>query len=193
MNRLMKTWVKRSLQTFGLVALLAGGWAGYLRLSGNFHPVEQGVVYRSGQLSGDQFTSRIEQNGIRTILNLRGNNTGRPWYDDEMKATRAAGVQHIDYPISAGRELTDEQVSQITALLREAPRPILIHCEAGSDRSGLVSALYKLLVEKRTAEEASAQLSFRYGHFPWLGSRTVAMDRTFARVVSHTPVTSLGN
>jgi protein tyrosine/serine phosphatase len=179
-------WLKRLGATIGVVAALAGGWAGYLRLSGNFHPVDEGVIYRSGQLSGAQFASRIQEKHIRTIINLRGNNSGRPWYDDEMKASAAAGVQHINFPISAGRELTDDQVSKLAVFLKESPRPILIHCEGGADRSGLASALYKLLVKKRSPGEASAQLSFRYGHFPWLGSRTVAMDRTFKRIVSQT-------
>jgi len=164
--------------------MLAGAWTGYLRLSGNFHPIEQGVIYRSGQLSGEQFEERIRDNGIRTFINLRGNNTGRPWYDEEIKASTATGVQHVDFPISAGRELTDEQVTELTEILRSAVGPVLIHCEAGADRSGLTAALYELLIAKRPASEASAQLSFRYGHFPWLGNRTMAMDRTFERVAS---------
>ncbi|QND71146.1 fused DSP-PTPase phosphatase/NAD kinase-like protein [Tardiphaga robiniae] len=177
-------WLKRFGRTVGIVALLTGAWAGYLRLSGNFHPIEEGVIYRSAQLSGSQFAERIRENGIKTIVNLRGNNTGRPWYDEEIKVSTAAGIQHIDYPISSGRELTDDQVTELTGILRDAARPLLIHCEGGSDRTGLTSALYELLVAKRSFAEASAQLSFRYGHFPWLGSRTVAMDQTFERVAS---------
>jgi protein tyrosine/serine phosphatase len=105
-----------------------------------------------------------------------------------MKASAAAGVQHIDFPISADRELTREEVVQLARFLEGSNRPILIHCKAGADRSGLISALYKLLIKKRPPEEAATQLSFRYGHFPWLGSRTIAMDRTFASVASEVPL-----
>ncbi|QUS42189.1 protein tyrosine phosphatase [Tardiphaga alba] len=167
-----------------MAALLAGSWAGYLRLTGNFHPIENGVAYRSGQLSGDQFVYRIRVNSIRTIVNLRGSNPGRSWYDDEIKASTATGVVHIDFPISSGRELTDDQIVQLTTHLRTAARPILIHCEAGADRTGLTAALYQLVIAGRSTTEASQQLSFRYGHFPWLGSSTVAMDKTFDRVVA---------
>lgn len=184
MKSIAMLWLRRFGLTVGIIAAGAGGWAGYLRLTGNFHPIEPGVIYRSGQLSGPQFSERIEENGIRTIINLRGDNTGQPWYDAEMQASKAAGVHHVDFPLSAGRELTDDQVTQLTGLLRDSPRPVLIHCEAGADRSGVASALYKLLVAKRPAQEASEQLSFRYGHFPWLTSRTAAMDRTFDRVAS---------
>lgn len=168
----------------GVVALLLSGWAGYLRLSGNFHVVVDGAVYRSGQLSGAQFATRIRDNGIRTIINLRGNNAGRRWYDDEIKASNAAGVGHIDFPISASRPLTDHQIAQLVGLLATSPRPILIHCEGGADRTGLASALSKLTIDGSPPSEAAAQLSFRYGHFPWFWSGTSAMDSTFARAVS---------
>ncbi|MEO6381281.1 MAG: sulfur transferase domain-containing protein, partial [Nitrobacter sp.] len=170
--------------TVGVVAALAGGWAGYLHLTGNFHPIEAGVIYRSGQLSGSEFKDRIQENGIRTIINLPGDDTGQPSYDAEMKASKAAGVTHIDFPLSASKELTENQIAELTALLRDLSRPILMPCQGGADRSGLATALFELEVANRSAQEASAQLSFRYGHFLWLTSTTAAMDRTFERVVS---------
>ena len=78
-----------------VVIAAAGGWAGYLRLSGNFHAVDEGTIYRSGQLSGTQFSARIRENGIRTIINLRGNNAGRSWYDDELKTSEAARCRDL--------------------------------------------------------------------------------------------------
>ena len=71
-----KHGLKCAVLTVGLFAASAGSWAGYLRLSGNFHAVEEGVIYRSAQLSGDDFQNRIRTYGIRTIINLRGENSG---------------------------------------------------------------------------------------------------------------------
>jgi protein tyrosine/serine phosphatase len=178
--------LKRTSVAAGIVVVLIGSWAGYLRLSGNFHAVEEGLAYRSGQLSGSQLETRISQNQIRTVINLRGNNAGARWYDDEIKASAATGVHHVDFALSSGKELSDDQLARLTALLRDSPHPILIHCEAGADRSGLASALYELVVANRTPAEASAQLSFRYGHFPWFRNSTAAMDRTFERVLAQT-------
>lgn len=186
MNTDFRRWLKRTGIALGVAILLPLSWAGYLRLSGNFHTVENGVLYRSGQLSGPQLSDRITENGIRTVINFRGYNAERFWYDEELTASSAAGVQHVDFPLSSGKELTDDQLLRLTALLQDAPRPMLIHCEAGADRSGLASALYTFSVAKRPAAEAAAQLSFRYGHFPWLRSSTAAMDRTFERVVART-------
>jgi hypothetical protein len=54
-----KHWLQRTILTVALLAVSAGSWAGYLRFSGNFHAVEEGVMYSSAQLSGDDFQNRI--------------------------------------------------------------------------------------------------------------------------------------
>ncbi len=149
----------------------------------NFHAVDPGVVYRSAQMSGPHLREAIATQHLRAVLNLRGPNAGQAWYDDELAATRAAGVPHIDIALSARSELTPQQLAAVRTALETAPKPLLIHCNGGSDRTGLVSALY-LLSRGAAPEVADRQLALRYGHFPWLGSRSVAMDRTFAAVVA---------
>ena len=67
-------------------------------------------------------------------------------------------------------------MARISALLRSAPKPVLIHCQSGADRSGLVAALYEYTIAARPLEEAQEQLSLLFGHFPYLWSRTGAMD-----------------
>jgi len=54
--------------------------------------------------------------------------------------------------------------------MRDAPKPLLIHCKAGADRTGLASALYLGALEHQTRETAGWQLSILYGHIaiPWL-------------------------
>lgn len=165
------------------VAALGGSWAGYLRLTGNIHEVEAGKVYRSGQLWPSQLSSLLREKGIRTVINLRGENPDRAWYTDELQVTKAAGVRHISVPMSANREPSDAVLVALIDTLGTAQQPVLIHCEAGADRTGLASALYKLTVQHQSPQEADGQLSFWYGHFPWLTSRTGAMDRTFWKVV----------
>jgi hypothetical protein len=68
------------------------------------------------------------------------------------------------------------------ATLATAPKPILIHCKNGADRSGLVGALYLYTQEGRPAEVAYRELSISRGHFPYLFWRdTIAMDDSFQR------------
>jgi|GEM_PF-161210 protein tyrosine phosphatase (PTP) superfamily phosphohydrolase (DUF442 family) len=172
------------LATIGMIAAGAGSWAGYLRVTGNIHEVEAGKVYRSGQLSPSQLASLLREKRIRTVLNLRGEKPGHSWYDEEIQVTRKAGARHISLPMSANVEPNEALLTSLIEALASSEQPILIHCEGGADRSGLASALYAFLKGGKSADEANGHLSFRYGHFPWLTSRTEAMDRTFWRVVS---------
>ena len=68
---------------------------------------------------------------------------------------------------------------QILAIVHDAPKPLLIHCKSGADRAGLVSALYQYALAGAPAAEADRQLSLAYGHFPYLTSRSGAMDDSF--------------
>ncbi len=159
--------------------LVAGGYFGLLQVDGNIHAVQPGQLYRSAQLDSSQFAHVIAKDGIKSIINLRGAHPGAGWYEHELAVSKAMGVTHYDYGISAERMVSAAQIADIIKLLRTAPKPILVHCQGGADRSGLVSALYENAIEGIPASRADGQLSLRYGHFPYLGSKTVAMDRSF--------------
>ncbi len=165
----------------------AGAWAGYLQSSGNFHVVEPGLAYRSNTLGTAQLKDVISANQIKTIINLRGGSTAEQWYRDEALVSDAMGVTMIDIPMSDSRVPETATLKTLVDALEGAPRPILIHCKAGADRTGLAAALFEYLVAGRSAEEAAAQLSLLYGHFPWYPSQTGAMDKTFWDVANDRP------
>lgn len=167
-----------------LIAALCGGWAGWLRLTGNIHEVERGIVFRTAQLDAEQMSSIVRENQIKTVINLRGGSAGDDWYDSEVEAVSKAGARHVSFALSANREPSDATLAALIEALQTVPTPMLIHCEGGADRTGLASALYELVVKHRSPEEAASQLTFLYGHFPWLTSDTGAMDRTFWRVAA---------
>jgi protein tyrosine/serine phosphatase len=173
----------------GLTAASAGAYLGAIQYEGNFHTVAPGALYRSGQLNKSQLYTLIGSNHIKSILNLRGAHPGDAWYDDELSMSTALGIKHYDYAISSGRMLTAKQIAELLSLVETAPKPLLVHCRAGADRSGLISALYRFVEEGASARDADRQLSLLYGHFPYLWSRTGAMDESFWAFVrsSHQP------
>ena len=160
----------------------------YLAATNNFHSVVAGQLYRSSQMSRNALTVAIADYGIKTIVNLRGENGAIGWYRAETNVAAHFGVKHFDFGLSAGREVTDEQIEEILAVIRASPKPVLIHCQAGADRTGLVSALYLYNVEGQAADAAGRALSVRYGHFPYLFWRnTGAMDYSFWRYLGNHP------
>jgi protein tyrosine/serine phosphatase len=176
-------WLIRSLKvagvSVGLTASSIGGYWGILQYQGNLHTVSAGVLYRSAQLSKDEIKAAVGEYGIKSVLNLRGAHTGQPWYDDEREAAGEFGLAHFDYPLSAKRFVTSQQIADILDIVRKAPKPLLIHCKSGADRTGLVAALYRFAETGASAAAADQELSLVYGHFPYLTSRSGAMDDSF--------------
>jgi protein tyrosine/serine phosphatase len=164
------------------VALLASGWAGFIQLTRNFHVVKENQLYRSAQMDGSELATVLQRYRIKTVINLRGRSPQSPWYNDELAATTKHGVDQIDIRMSALREPSAATLQELMNVFRTAQRPILIHCSGGSDRTGLAAALFLLKVDNQPPNVAARQLSLLYGHFPWFGHETVAMDRTFWRV-----------
>lgn len=177
-----RRWARR-LAGLGLAGLLTVAlYAGWAYANGNLHTVIAGELYRSATLPPEQLREVIASRGIRTIINLRGPSEDSSWYRDEEKIAEAAGVRLVSLSWSARQELTDDQVKAYFAALAEVPRPILVHCRSGADRTGLASALYLAAVKKADEVTAESQLSLRFGHIGLPFMPYYAMDETFERL-----------
>ena len=162
-----------------VIILLAIGYVLFVKVQGNFHPITPAEAYRSGQLGNDKLMEYVKRYNIKSILNLRGKHMGERWYEDEVTVSAKLDLPHYDVGLSADHELTDSEVRQLLDIFHDAPRPILIHCQSGADRSGLVAAMWKVVVDKAPKDMAAQQLSLWYGHIPF-GDNT-AMDRFFEK------------
>ncbi len=163
--------------TISLAVLLIGVYVSYIAAIGNFHPITPGEAYRSAQLDSDKLEHYIKKFGIKSVLNLRGRNADETWYIDEIETCSRFAVEHYDVGMSAYHELDQTQVRKLLEVFRSARRPILIHCQGGADRSGLVAAMWKVIVDKDIKITAEKQLTIWYGHIPFTDS--IAMDHFF--------------
>lgn len=175
----LKTAMKAVLGLFAAMFTASGLYLALLQFSGNFHEVIPGTYYRSAQLSGRTLETYIQRYGIRTVINLRGASPGTNWYDEEIIATHASGAGHIDFAMSATRELSVERSLELAALLRTAPKPVLVHCRAGADRTGLASVVFLQQVEGMDESVAESQLSLVFGHVGLPFLKAYAMDRSW--------------
>jgi protein tyrosine/serine phosphatase len=180
MRRGVKYWVLRgtSLIAVGIIALI--GYLAVLHFNGNFHTVVEGEVYRSSQVKGAQLADYTEKVGLKSVLNLRGASPRSNWYKEELAESARLGLAHADFELSASRVVTVHEMAQLIALMRTLPKPLLIHCKHGSDRTGLLSALYLAAIKGQDEETAEKQLSLYFGHFsvPYL-SAAYPMDESW--------------
>jgi protein tyrosine phosphatase (PTP) superfamily phosphohydrolase (DUF442 family) len=130
----------------------------------NFHIVQDGVLYRSAQLSSDALDEYIKQYHIKTIINLRGKHPDQKWWKKEKATAARNNVALFDIPTSAETLTSKENLRAILDVFDHAPRPILVHCLAGADRTGEAAALWVLDQMKGSTADALAELSPRYRH-----------------------------
>jgi protein-tyrosine phosphatase len=134
----------------------------------NFGEVEPGKIYRSGQISARLVESTLAQYHIQSIVALA--DTGMKPADREAEEEAAANlkIQRAVFPLSGdGTGRLDEYAEAIAAIDRAVHegKPVLVHCVAGAQRSGGVIAAYEVLVEKRSPQDAVAEMR-RFGHDP---------------------------
>lgn len=158
--------MNRRLAIAALVALLAadahaqtpappprsGLWAVPITLEGvpNLHQITP-TLYRSEQPTALGFRN-LEKLGIRTVINLRAFNSD----DDEVRGTslRTARVKIVTWDID------DKHVVEVMRMLKDSANgPYLIHCQHGADRTGLMSAMYRILEQGWSVDDALAELT----------------------------------
>ncbi len=114
------------------------------------------VFYRGAQPEGVEGYSALERLGIRTVISLRQFHSGR-------KDAEAAGLKYYRLPVQAsvlGSEPPEEeQVERFFQLVLDpAHQPVFIHCMTGKDRTGTLSALYRMEVDGWSHQQAEAEL-----------------------------------
>ncbi len=179
-----RTATRLAALAFAAVMIGVTAFTSYLEWSGNFHVVVPGEVYRSNQVTPERLATYQAEHGIRSVLNLRGAAPWADWYNDEIKASAALGLVHADFYMSGSVEFSDADAAKLIALMREMPKPLLVHCKRGADRTGLAMALYLGAIRGGTVAEAGGQLSLWFGHVgvPYL-SDTYPMDESWDRLV----------
>jgi protein tyrosine phosphatase (PTP) superfamily phosphohydrolase (DUF442 family) len=120
-----------------------------------FGVVEEGQIYRSGQLHPALVEQTLHDRGIEVIVDLDPDDT--PEARAEATAAERLGIEHRLFPLVGDGTGDIEQYAQ--AILRmksavDADQPVLVHCSAGTYRTGGVVAMYRVLLEGWTPERA---------------------------------------
>jgi protein tyrosine/serine phosphatase len=133
---------------------------------GNFYAITADEAYRSAQLNKDQLEYYIKKYKIKSILNLNSKRPDKDWYKDEIRFCLDNDVAYYNVGMLPDQPPNKILLEKLMLVLKDAPRPILIHCRKGSDRTGLVSAIWKMVIDKEPKSEAARQLSLKYLYFP---------------------------
>ena len=142
----------------GIGLAVAGPLRSYI-FESNLHAVVEGKIYRSAQPSGAEIDAWVRELGLRSVVNLRGakGKDDRHWLAEERAATARNGIEHLSLRMSSDDMPPAQTLRELVRVLDTAPRPLLLHCRAGAERSGLASATAMLL---EGADLAAARAEF---------------------------------
>lgn len=140
----------------------------------NFCEVSKGTLWR-GAKPDEQGAAWLIENGVNTVVNLELLNDDRATLTgvqlekqlddrDTLSHTllKEPAVQDIHYYrvrdweplVVVASWLTDDRVAQFLAVASQAPKPLYVHCRSGQNRTGVMVAAYRVIVEGNDQEAA---------------------------------------
>lgn len=99
---------------------------------------------------------RLRDMGVKTVVNVRGS-------DDDREAAAAIGLRSEHRAMSAWSP-NDADVAWFLAIAGDpAMQPVFVHCQHGSDRTGYLIAMRRVVMQGWTREAAIEEMT-RHGN-----------------------------
>ncbi len=134
----------------------------------NFRVVEDGVLYRSGQLTPAGLERVLHDHHIKTVVTLRTTRTAAAPPDTwEEGVCAAKGLNHVRivprvWGADEKGEIPAEQAVQtfLSVMENKGNHPVLVHCFAGIHRTGTMCAIFRMEYHGWTPERAMAEMQY---------------------------------
>lgn len=165
--------IRRALAAALLLCLVAGGGYAWWRDGGkrlfqprNWGVVEEGWLYRSGQIHARLIEDVLRDHRIDVVIDLSRDDPRIPSVQAEEQAVRRLGVRKLDLSglngSGVGRVDAYSEALEEIVRARDAGEHVLVHCSAGSQRTGGAIALYRMLYDGWGGDRAYREyLSYR--------------------------------
>lgn len=129
----------------------------------NFCVVTPEVLWR-GAKPAQHGAAWLMQRGVRTIVNLELLHDDRQVFRESKPA--GAGRYEAGYFRIADWEpnavlapaLLDDHVAHFLAVVESQPKPVYVHCRSGQNRTGVMVAAYRVVVEGASADAAIEEM-----------------------------------
>jgi protein tyrosine phosphatase (PTP) superfamily phosphohydrolase (DUF442 family) len=127
-------------------------WAVPLEKPGlpNLHRVSDGY-YRGAQPSEDGM-QELARMKVKTVVNLRAVNSDRDEIGD-------AGLVYEHISFKAWHAEDEDVVRFLRIVTDKSKQPVFVHCQHGADRTGMMTAIYRMAVEGWSKDEAIAEMT----------------------------------
>jgi protein tyrosine/serine phosphatase len=105
----------------------------------------------------------LAQLGVKTVINLR---EADAMAQREEAEARVAGLKYFNIPLGRTGRPSDDQIAHVLEIIDNAEnQPLFVHCRLGADRTGTVIAIYRIVHDGWSSEDAKAEANHFGMHF----------------------------
>lgn len=134
----------------------------------NFCVVTPGTLWRGPHPDATDAQWLLDH-GVRSIISLQLNDKRAfenaatpPGFSRSLPYFQVPGFN--PFQVLSATHL-DDHVALFLAIMKQAPKPIYVHCRAGVDRTGVVAAAYRVMIEGADPQQVIADMA--HWHSPW--------------------------
>jgi hypothetical protein len=132
----------------------------------NYGVVEEGKIYRTGRLTEQTLSRVAEDHKIKTIVDFGAYLPGSSQEKAEAEYAAAHGIKRVVLRLYGdGTGNPNAYVDGLRIITDPASQPVLVHCSAGSERTGAAVILYRTIYQHVPMEKAVAEAQ-EYKHNP---------------------------
>lgn len=132
----------------------------------NFGVVDDGRLYRAGELTPAATRTVVEQNHIKTIIDLGAYDKDPAGERAAERTAKALGVErHVFRLEGDGRGNPNAYVEALRIITDPARQPVLVHCSAGAQRTGACVILYRTIVQGKNRADVMTE-AYTHQHDP---------------------------
>ncbi len=107
-------------------------------------------LYRGEQPTKEGF-NELKKMGIKAIVNLR-------CITSDRASIKGLGFQYVHINVRASHAEDEDVIDFLKVVEDPQNAPVFVHCMHGSDRTGLMVAIYRIMVQGWPQEKALAEL-----------------------------------
>jgi len=131
--------------------LASNGWAQPMDLPGlpNLHKVSD-ELYRGAEPTAEGI-QQLKKLGVKTVVDLRSSGAS-----DDLRGT---GMAYVRIRATAWQPDDEDVVQFLRTVMDNNHGPVFVHCQRGADRTGMMTAIYRVAVQGWTKDQAIAEMT----------------------------------
>jgi protein tyrosine/serine phosphatase len=147
-------------------------WAASIQKPGlpNLHHVSDDL-YRGAQPTAEGFR-QLQAMGVKTVINLR-------FFHSDRELITGTDLDYEEIPMNTWHAEDEDVVRFLTLVSDKSRAPFFVHCQHGADRTGMMCAVYRIVIQGWTRDEAIKEMTSERFGFHEIWSNLVAYLQEF--------------